>query len=94
MTMTTTKNQPTTTLRDGAIKATIWKNTTEKGHFYSVEFSRTYKQGEVFKDSHSFSGTEPLQLARLAQQAYDAIAGFRDADKQQANTMAQPEQTA
>lgn len=81
---TTTINQPTDTLRDGALKATIWKNPTEKGHFYSVEISRTYKQGEVFKDSHSFSGSEPLQVARLARLAYGRIAELREIDKLEA----------
>jgi hypothetical protein len=84
--MTTTNNQPIDTIRDGALKATIWKNPrksddSEPGHFYSVEISRTYKQGEVFKDSYSFSGTEPLQLARLAHKAYDLIAQLRSAEK-------------
>ena len=80
----TTKNQPIETIRDGAIKATIWKNPTERGtSFYSVDFSRTYKQGETFKDSHSFSGTEPLQVARLAALAYDKIAELRSSDRSQ-----------
>lgn len=83
---TTSTNQPIDTLRDGALKATIWKNPTDKGWFYSVEISRTYKQGEVFKDSHSFSGTEPLQVARLAHRAYDRIAELREADRESAET--------
>lgn len=78
---TTSTHSPRATLRDGALKATVWKNPTEKGHFYSVEFSRTYKQGEVFKDSHSFSGSELLQVARLAQRAYDLIAEIRETEK-------------
>ncbi len=72
----TTENKPTETIRDGKLKATIWKNPTKKGHFYSVDISRTYKQGDVFKDSHSFSGSEPLQVARLAHKAYDRISGM------------------
>lgn len=79
--MSNSTNQPRATLRDGALKATIWKNPTEKGHFYSVDFSRTYMQGETYKDSHSYSGSEPLQLARLAQKAYDLIAQIRAAEK-------------
>lgn len=74
-------NKPADTIRDGSLKATIWKNFSENGTFYSVEFSRTYKQGETFKDSHSFSGSEPLQLARLANKAYDRIAELRSADR-------------
>jgi len=79
--MTTQANKPVDTLRDGAIKATIWANPSQKGTFYSVEFARTYKSGEAFKESRSFSGAEPLQLARLAAKAYDAIAELRRKDR-------------
>jgi len=79
--MNTQTNTPVTTIRDGAIKATVWANQAEKGTFYSVELSRTYKSGNAYKDSHSFSGTEPLQVARLAQKAYDAIAELRATDR-------------
>ena len=78
--MTTQTNKPIDTLRDGSLKATIWKNPSEKGSFYSVDISRTYKQDEVFKDSHSFSGTELLRIARLANIAYDEIAILRSTD--------------
>jgi len=78
---TNEKNTPIDTLRDGALKATIWKNPTKDGHFYSVDISRTYKVGDDFKDSHSFSGSEPLQVARLAQIAYDEIAILRQKDR-------------
>lgn len=71
--MTTQKNQPIDTIRDGALKATIWKNPTENGHFYSVDITRTYKVGDDSKDSSSFSGTELLQVARLAEIAYSEI---------------------
>lgn len=81
--MTNENNQPIDTIRDGALKATIWKNTSKNGHFYSVEISRTYKDETTgkLKDSHSFSGSEPLQVARLAQLAYDKIATLRQKDR-------------
>lgn len=82
--MTTENNGPIATLRDGAIKATIWKNFGEKGNFYSVEFSRTYKDGDEYKNAHSFSGQEPLQVARIAEKAYDRIAELRAAEKKEA----------
>ncbi len=55
----------------------MWKNTSEKGDFYSVELTRTYKQGDQFKGSRSFSGSELLRIARLAHIAYDEIAIMR-----------------
>jgi hypothetical protein len=67
-----TNPQPVKTLRDADIKAAIWKNESENGHFPSVTFGRTFtddKTGEV-KNSDSFSGSQLLRLARLADQAY------------------------
>jgi len=77
-------NQPTDTLRDGAIKATIWARNGEKGTFYSVEISRTYKDGETFKDSHSYSGSELLRVSRLAEQAYDRVRELKSEQQQEA----------
>ena len=91
--MTTEKTKPADTLRDGSIKATIWKNSSEKGDFYGVEFSRTYKSGEEFRDSKSFSGAELLRLAYLAQRAYQQVADLRAADAVQADAEA-PAETA
>ena len=81
--MSNTKNQPEVTLRDGAIKATIWKNEGENGVFFSVEFSRTYsdEKGNP-KDTSSFSGSQLLKLARIAQKAYDRTAQLRENEKQ------------
>lgn len=83
--MTKQNNKPTETIRDGALKATIWKNQSENGTFYSVDLSRTYQdeQGN-YHDSHSFSGSELLRIARLAHKAYDLIADLRAAQNEPA----------
>jgi len=86
--MTTQNNPPTETIRDGSLKATIWRNFGENGTFYSVELSRTYKQGETYKDSHSFTGTEPIQIARLAHLAYTRIGELRQQDAQRLDDQA------
>jgi len=70
-------NKPIDTFRDGFLKATIWKNTNDKGDFYSVDLSRTYKDGEDLKDTHSFNSGDLLKVARLAGKAYDRIAELR-----------------
>ena len=76
--MTTTKNQPIDTIRDGALKATIWENTGPKGVFYSVELSRTYKdEHDQYQDRKSFSGADLLRVAHLAAKAYDRISTLR-----------------
>ncbi len=81
--MTTTNDKPIDTIRDGSLKATIWKRFGEKGNFYTVELSRTYtdEQGK-YHDSHSYSGSEPLRIARLANIAYDEIAIHRAGDQE------------
>lgn len=67
-------NRPEITLRDGTLKATIWKRSSDKGAFYSVELSRFYKdEQDQYQTSHTFSRNELLRISRLAQKAYDAI---------------------
>ena len=75
-------NQPTETLRDGSLKATIWKNEGEKGAFFSVNLTRTYKDDAgSYHDSDSFSGTELLRIAHLATRAYDLVLELRQQER-------------
>ena len=76
--------KPIDTLRDGNIKATIWKNLGEKGNFFTVTFTRTYKdEGDNYQDSDSFSGSQLLRVAHLATRAYDRISELRAADREE-----------
>ncbi|TWT95416.1 hypothetical protein Pla108_35640 [Botrimarina colliarenosi] len=72
----TASNKPLATVRDGAIKATIWTNPTDKGGVrYSVEISRSYTDADgKWHDTHYFGRNELLRVAHLAGKAYDAIA--------------------
>jgi hypothetical protein len=64
-------NGPADVLRDGNVKATIWKNERENGPHYSTTFARTWQdEGGAYRDSHSFSGTELLRVSELARGAY------------------------
>ena len=75
-------NKPIDTLRDGSLKATIWSNFGEKGTFYTVNLTRTYKDdADKYHDSDSFSGSELLRIAHLATRAYDRVSELRQADK-------------
>jgi hypothetical protein len=80
--MSNEKRYPAETLRDGSIKATIWKNEGENGAFYSVSLTRTYtdKDGNPH-DVDSFSGTQLLQVAELGKKAYRTCQTHRTADK-------------
>lgn len=79
----TMKNTPIDTIRASRIKAVIWANDSENGTFYSVNFARTYRDGEVLKDADSFSGSELLVVAHLAQQAFDRITALNAQNKAQ-----------
>jgi hypothetical protein len=77
----TSNNGPVETLRDGAIKATIWARFGSNGTFYSVEMSRTYTdEAGNFKTSHSYSGSDLLKVSNLAQRAYERANAMRSAD--------------
>ena len=80
---TSETNQPAQHLRDGKLKATIWRNRTEKGNRYSVQLNRIFEdKNGLLKNSDSFSGSELLRISRLAQIAYDEIQILHEEDKQ------------
>lgn len=64
-------NKPVDTLRDGNLKASIWRNEGENGPNFSTTFARTWRddQGQ-FHDSQSFAGTDMLRLGELTRTAY------------------------
>lgn len=77
-------NKPAATFRDGTLKATVWKNSSDKGDFYSVDLVRGYKDNDGnWKDSTSLSGSDLLRAANLLQSTYNAILNKRDRDKVQ-----------
>ena len=77
--MSQSKNKPLKTLRDGALKASIWLNEHEDRCFYAVTFSRSYKKADgTFADAQSYAGAELLKLSKLAENAYAQALAFRE----------------
>lgn len=75
---------PADVLRDGNIKATIWKNERENGPSYNTTFARTWQdESGAYRDSHSFSGTELLRVSELARGAYARTNELRHEHTQQ-----------
>lgn len=75
---------PADVLRDGNIKATIWKNERENGPSYNTTFARTWQdESGAYRDSHSFSGTELLRVSELARGAYARTHELRQEHMQQ-----------
>jgi hypothetical protein len=75
-------NLPVHTLRHRGLKVAIWRNRSEKGPHYSVTASRSYRDGETWKDSHSFSYDEIMNLAKLLFDAHSYISNLRIEERQ------------
>ncbi len=75
----TTKQTPAHTLRLGCVKAAIWANSTQNGTRYNVTVSRLYKDGDTWKESHSFGHDDLPVLALACQEAYFWIRGHNTA---------------
>ena len=72
------KNKPVDILRDGNIKASIWRNSSENGTFYTTTLARTYsdKDGKP-KDTHSIPSNDLLRASELSRQAYNRCKELR-----------------
>lgn len=77
-------NKPAHKIRAGAIEISVWKNDGDKGPWYSVTASRSYKQGEEWKQSDSFGQDDLLMLAKLIDMAHTWIMGQQQQPRQQA----------
>ena len=85
-------SSPAHKIRFGVLQATIWRNSSDKGTWYSVQPSRSYKQGdETWKETDSLGSDDLLPMAELHRQAFVWIARQQQADskarkaKQEAN---------
>lgn len=78
-------NKPVETLRDGALKVSIFRNRSENGEFYALDPGRIYtdeKTGDV-REVSSLSGSEPLRMAHLLTKGYERVAEYRQEAKAQ-----------
>ncbi len=64
------KKQPAHRFRIGMVEAALWQNITQQDRvFYSVTFSRSYRDGDEWKKSDSFPHDDLLNLAKIAERA-------------------------
>ncbi|MDF1722447.1 MAG: hypothetical protein P1U65_17370 [Minwuia sp.] len=70
--------RPEDVLRDGNLKASIWRNGSERGDYFATTFARTHKDDDGnLRDSHSFIGTDLLKLSELARRSYERTSELR-----------------
>jgi len=79
-------NKPLETLRDGALKVSIFRNQSEKGNYYTLDPGRIYtdEKTQQVREASSLSGSEPLKMAHLLTKGYERIGHYREQDKEQA----------
>ena len=64
-------SHPIHEIRLGTIRACIWANVSrEQRTFFNVSVSRLYRDGEQWKDSHSFGRDDLPVLAKVVELAY------------------------
>ena len=78
---TTEKRRPVHEVRHRNIRATIWKNDTLKGPMYNVTVSRSYRDGEYWRDSNSFSFTDLMTVAKALSDAHSIISALQAKDR-------------
>ena len=72
-------NRPINEVRYGSIKVVIWRNPTANGHMHNVTVARLYKDGDDWKESHSFGQDDLLVLAKALDNAFDIIHAHKNA---------------
>jgi hypothetical protein len=67
-------NAPVFTCRHGAIKAAVWRNETENnGVMFNTTVSRSYKDGDQWRESGSFGFDDVLIVAELLRTCHGFI---------------------
>lgn len=65
---------PAHKIRMGSLQAVIWRNTAEKGAWYSVQCSRSYKAGDdAWRETDSLGYEDLLPMAKLLDLAHTWI---------------------
>ena len=74
--MATPHAKPATAFRSGNVNAAIWENIGERGRYFSVTFSRPYKDAQGHWKSSSSYGLNDLDaLSSLAEMVKDWVRG-------------------
>jgi len=67
------KVQPVHEIRFGTVKAAVWENKAGESIIHNVTFSKSYRDGDEWRNTDSFSRDDLLVLAKLADLAHTWI---------------------
>ena len=82
--MSTDKNKPVKTFRDGELKVSVFQNQGKNGDYFSYVPGRIYTdQNGQARETHSLTGADPLRMANLLNRSYERIAAFKQQMKAQ-----------
>ncbi len=74
METTNQPQKPATTIRAGGVKATVWENHTNDGNiYYSISLSRSYKDGEEWKETNSYFRDDLPKVELVTRKAFEFI---------------------
>jgi hypothetical protein len=73
-------SQPAHKFRDGVLQVVIWRNPGERGNWYSVTHSRSYKKGDEWLETDSLREEDLLPMGVLMTQAKIWIVTAKKAD--------------
>ena len=63
-------SKPAHRIRNGVLQVTIWRNQSEKGNWYSVNLSRSYKVDEGWRETDALGQDDLLPAAKLLDLAH------------------------
>jgi hypothetical protein len=73
--------QPAHKIRYGVLQVTIWRNSNDKGTWYSAVPTRSYKKGDdAWDETNSLGEEDMLVMAELLRQAFSWITRQKQAD--------------
>ena len=67
------KTKPVHSIRFGAIEAAIWKNQNDTSTWFNVTITRSYKDGDEFKEATSFGRDDLPLVAKVSDLAHTWI---------------------
>ena len=73
-TISTGSKGPEKKIRAGAVTATIWKNSSEKGDYFTVSIERNYKDAnDQWKSTNSFRASDLPKVRLVTDKAFEFL---------------------